>query len=113
MQHHTHLLHEALLNNNCPECYSNGGLVFTFTQEERENLCYRKAAKEVQEKLFCHDCNTHIYPVNWDEDIERVYNYNRKLAVPKNNSIKLKPIAYWVVLLAILLVGAIIYYYTT
>ncbi|TDI74922.1 MAG: hypothetical protein E2O87_02825 [Bacteroidetes bacterium] len=110
MEKRTHILHKAQVNNNCPECYSAEGLEFIFSQEEVQNKLYSKANKEVIEILHCHTCDQDIYPVKWTEDIEQVYDYHRKLAKPKNSGIKLKPLAYLLILTDALIITAIIYY---
>lgn len=74
---------EVELKNNCPECFNNDGLVLSFIQKEKENIWFRKAAKDLQSKLYCMICKTQIFPVRWDEHIERVYEYYKKLVVPK------------------------------
>lgn len=108
----THNLHTAKINNNCPECYSTDGLEFTFTQEENETRWYTKAKKEVAEVLYCHKCDQQVFPVSWNEDIERVYDYHKKLAKPKSSTLKLKPIAYTVILFDALVMAFIIYYFS-
>lgn len=110
MKKGTQILHKAQVNNNCPECYSTEGLEFIFSQEEVQNKLYSKANKEVIETLHCHTCDQDIYPVKWTEDIEQVYDYHRKLAKPKNSGIKLKPLAYLLILTDALIITAIIYY---
>ena len=106
------LLHSAKINNNCPECFSTEGLEFSFSQEENENKLYSKASSVIEEKLYCHNCNHTIYPVNWTEDIERVYNYHKKLATPKSSAIKLKPLALILIISDLILLGVLVYYFT-
>lgn len=77
-------IHEAELKNNCPECYSNDGLILSFTQKEKENAWLRKAEKDLEVILFCNTCETRIFPVRWDEHIERVYDYYQKLVTPRS-----------------------------
>ncbi len=110
MSLHKYVLHTAKINNNCPECYSKEGLEFTFEQENFENRFYTKAKKAVIETLYCHNCNQQVFPVTWTEDIERVYDYHRKLAKPKSSVMKLKPITYIILLFDAITVGLIIYY---
>jgi uncharacterized protein with PIN domain len=107
-----HQLHEAKVNNNCPECFSTEGLEFAFSQEEVENKLYSKANNEITATLTCETCHQIIYPVNWTEDIERVHNYQKKMAKPKPTGIKLKPLAYLLILIDALIVGWIIYYFS-
>ncbi|GAB5398731.1 MAG: hypothetical protein Aureis2KO_03160 [Aureisphaera sp.] len=111
MEIRTHLLHTSRINNNCPECYSTEGLEFSFSQTENENKFYSKATKEIQEKLYCHSCNQQIFPVKWTEDIERVYEYHKKLAKPIGTGLKLKPLAYFIILLDAIILAALIYYF--
>jgi uncharacterized protein with PIN domain len=111
METKLYLLHTAKVNNNCPECYSTEGLEFTFSQEEVENKLYRKANGEIVESLQCKKCQQVIYPVNWTEDIEQVYKYNRKLVKPMASGFRLKRLAYILIAVDILALGAIIYFW--
>lgn len=108
----THTLHTARLNNNCPTCFATDGLELTFSQDKKENKFYERAVKEINSKMYCHTCKNDIFPVNWTEDIERVFEYNRKLAEPMSTVIKLKPLLYILILTDALLIGAIIYYFS-
>ncbi|MDC8002760.1 hypothetical protein POV27_01730 [Aureisphaera galaxeae] len=110
METKTHLLHTSKVNNNCPECYSTEGLEFSFSQEEKENKLYSKASKDIKEVLYCHSCEQQIFPVKWTDDIERVYEYHRKLVQPKGTGMKLKPLAYIIILLDAVAIAALIYF---
>lgn len=112
MKTHTHILHSAKVKNNCPLCYSTEGLEFTFIQEEVENKFYSKAQKEVHDKLYCHNCEQQVHPVEWTEDVDRVHEYHKKLATPKGSGIQLKPISYLIILSDALLIGWLIYYFS-
>ncbi|MDT0556418.1 hypothetical protein [Patiriisocius hiemis] len=105
------ILHKSKIANNCPTCYANNDLEFTFSQEIAENPLFIMPSKEVEETLFCHNCNNTIYPVNWDEDIERVYEYHKKLADPNKASFKLKTLGYILVIGDILLLLYLVYYF--
>lgn len=75
---------EALLNNNCPECYAAGALLLSFSQKHEEGVFFKRSTTDIKSDIICQRCNTPIYPARWNEDIERVYQYNLKLAtVPK------------------------------
>lgn len=63
----------------------------------------------MEEVLFCHNCNHTIYPVNWNDDIERVYSYHKKLAVPRSTGYKLKPLAYLFIVIDIIVMGVVVY----
>lgn len=109
----THTLHTARLKNNCPTCFGTEGLEFTFTQDEKETPLSHKPATQIDEKLYCHKCNSQIYPVNWTEDIERVYDYNKKIAETNKQYLQVKPLFYIVIVAAIVLVAAGIYFLIT
>lgn len=110
MRKKTNVLHTARLHNNCPECFSTDGLEITFTQDEKETSFFKIPSKEMVEKLFCYTCKNPIYPINWTEDIERVYDYNKKIAETKKQYLKVKPLFYIVILLAVALCAFGIYY---
>lgn len=106
MTHKTHELHSARLKNNCPTCFGADGLEFTFTQRENENGFFIKPSSQIDESLYCRNCKTTIYPVNWTEDIERVYDYNRKIAETQRQYLKVKPLSYIIIFAAIVVVAA-------
>jgi C4-type Zn-finger protein len=88
-------IHQASVNNNCPNCYFAGGLRFDFYQKEKETPFFRKVAREITSTLHCSNCHSRIFPVKWSEDIERVEAYHRKLAKNKVPGIYLKPAGYF------------------
>jgi uncharacterized protein YbaR (Trm112 family) len=100
-----HTLHTATLKNNCPECFANNGLQFTFSQKETTHKLYVKAEKNIEEKLYCNSCGNDIYPVNWDDDIERVYNYNKKQVQPLNSRSKLTKLGVGLMALTAILIS--------
>lgn len=104
-----HILHTATLKNNCPECFANDGLEFTFSQKETTHKLYVKADKQIEEKLYCKACQTIIYPVNWDDDIERVYNYNKKQVLPLQSTARLTKSGFALIAFALVIAGAGIY----
>ncbi|SRR5699024_5422292 len=103
-----HTIHTAHIKNNCPECYSTEGLIFKFIQKEKENAWYKKAEKQLLESLYCTNCNTEIYPVRWDEHIERVYQYNKKLVQPLDTKVHLKKRSKILIGICLLLIAAIL-----
>jgi|SRR5690554_6072716 len=109
MSQKTNTLHTARLKNNCPTCFGTNGLELTFTQNEKENSLVHKPNSKIDEALFCHNCKNPMYPVNWTEDIERVYDYNRKIAETKRQYPKVKPLFYFLIFTAMVLVAAILY----
>lgn len=91
---------DVSLNNNCPECYSTEGLTLTFKQKFKENAFYKSITNDIVEELSCKNCDTKIYPVSWTDDIDRIVAYQKKAFIPKKASLKLKRLA-WIVLIAI------------
>lgn len=76
-------LREAPLNNHCPKCFSKDGLHLTFKQKSIRTTWSNRRTDEVTSTLYCKKCDQQIYPVDWDLDIERVYEYQRKATPPK------------------------------
>lgn len=105
-----HILHTATLKNNCPECFNNDGLEFTFSQEETSHKLYVKADKNIKERLYCNSCKNVIYPVSWDEHIERVYSYNKKQVRPLKSGARLTKLGMGLIALATAIIGAVVYF---
>ncbi|QAA81865.1 hypothetical protein EI546_09090 [Aequorivita sp. H23M31] len=105
----TNILHTAKLKNNCPTCFGTDGLELKFTQDEDENAFFHKPNRNISETLYCHNCKNPIYPVNWTEDIERVYDYNKKIAETRRQYLSVKPLFYILIVLAIIVIGALGY----
>ena len=88
---------EVALNNNCPECYSKDGLRLTFKQQFIETKFYKSITNNIKNSIACKTCNTSIYPEQWTEDIERVFEYHQKAFVPKKVSTYLKKTTWFVI----------------
>lgn len=104
------VIKEAPLSNNCPECY-NQDMTLRFYQRHSYGAFYHRITPEVTRELQCNTCRNVIYPVKWTEDIDRSVEYYEKAVIPKRASIRFKPVFYVVLLLAICLVGALVYAY--
>ncbi|RED50636.1 hypothetical protein [Seonamhaeicola aphaedonensis] len=100
-------LKQVSLKNNCPECYNNKGLQLTFEQKIVETKFYKSITPNVNHSLECLVCNTIIYPVQWTDDIERVFEYQQKTIKPKKTSKYLKK-ASWIAVLFFILIAIII-----
>lgn len=74
------LIYTAQLKNNCPECFSTEGMTLEFRQLGYTNFWYRTYTPSVESHMECDKCGTVIYPISWDESIERVYDYHKKNA---------------------------------
>ncbi len=100
-------LKEVRLNNNCPECYSNDGLVLTFKQRFVENSFYKAISTDRVEEMHCHTCHTDIFPIRWTDGIDQVVAYQRRAVQSKPKSLKLKKLA-WVFIIVDLLIIVLI-----
>jgi hypothetical protein len=102
------------LKNNCPECYSINGLRLTFKQKIKDNRFYRSTTSEISHEINCNNCNSIIYPVQWTDEIDLVFEYQKKAFTPKKSSTYLKKI-FWIVIaggiVAIILITAIVFYF--
>lgn len=96
-------LKEVCLNNNCPICYSKKGLRLTFKQKTVETTFYKSITAEITNEMECNTCNSIIYPVQWTDSLERVFEYQRKLVVSKKASTYLKK-ASWIVIGACIII---------
>lgn len=114
MQDKLILIKEVILNNNCPECYSNKGLNLSFKQQFVETKFHKSITTEIKHEIICQTCNTIIYPVQWTDDIERVVAYQKRAFIPKKASTYLKKTS-WIIIgiaLAIIITTVSILLYT-
>lgn len=102
------LIKEAKLTNNCPECFSNEDLTIYFYQQIKSNRFYVKVTNDVSSAIICNKCKSTIYPVNWTDDIERVYDYYDKTVTPRKASLKFTSFFYILILLLIILAATVI-----
>ncbi len=100
------ILKEATLNNNCPECYSTNGMVLSFMQKRLKSKLLVKTKGNVVERINCNTCENQIFPGQWTQDIERVYQYHKKTIDTKPSSIRFTGLFYMLIFLVLLLVGA-------
>ena len=91
------------LNNNCPVCYNKKGLILTFKQTIAENSLYKSITSNITNNIECNTCHATIYPVQWTDDIERVFKYHQKTVVPKKASTYLKKKSWVIIVLGILM----------
>ncbi|WP_027138312.1 hypothetical protein [Gaetbulibacter saemankumensis] len=97
---------EVPLNNNCPECYNNKGLTLSFNQKFVETKYYKSITSEIQTTLICKTCNNTIYPVQWTEDIEQVFEYQQRAFTPKKPSTFIKQTTWILIIAATILIIA-------
>jgi len=99
-------LKEASLNNNCPECYSTNGMVLSFKQKKLKSKLLIKTKGNVIESINCGTCENQIYPGQWTQDIERVYQYHKKTITSVPSSIKFTGLFYLLVFVILLMISA-------
>lgn len=98
---------EVGLKNNCPECFNTNGLRLTFKQKIKETKFYKSITSEISHEISCKTCNSIIYPVQWTDDIDRVFEYQKKAFTPKRASTYLKK-ASWIFIASCLILIALI-----
>jgi len=94
---------QAILANNCPECYANDTLSLTFYQKNIKSAFLKRTTDEISNSIICQKCNSTIYPVQWTEDIERVYDFYLKSLKPEKPSFKLTGLSRALIIIAVLL----------
>ncbi len=102
------IIKEADLTNNCPECF-NQDMKITFYQKHKYGKLYHRTTNEVSNKIKCNKCGSVIYPVNWTEDIERIFEYYQKMVTPEKASIKFTALFYILIISLVILIGVGIY----
>ncbi|MRX62884.1 hypothetical protein [Maribacter luteus] len=102
------VIKEADITNNCPECF-NQDMKITFKQKHKYGKLYDRTTKEVSHTIKCNKCGSIIYPVNWTQDIERIFEYYQKMVVPEKPSIRFTSLFYILVILVLVLIGVAIY----
>jgi len=106
------VIKEADITNNCPECF-NQDLKLSFYQKHSYGKFVHKTTNMVTHKLTCNTCKSDIYPVNWTDDIERIFEYYQKMAVPEKKSVKYTSLFYILLFTTIILIGVGIYLFTS
>lgn len=104
------VIKEADITNNCPECF-NQNMVLTFYQRHVYGKLFDRTTKDITHQIRCGKCNSIIYPVKWDEGIERIFEYYQKMVTPDKASIRFNTLFYIFMLLLIILVAAGVYLY--
>lgn len=102
------VIKEANVTNNCPECF-NQNLKLSFYQKHSYGKFVHKTTNEVSHKLTCNTCKSNIYPSNWTDDIERIFEYYQKMAIPEKKSVKYTPLFYILLCSLVALIGTGIY----
>ncbi len=103
------VIKEFELTNNCPECY-NQLLKLSFYQKHTYSPFFHRITSQVSHEIKCKTCFSMIYPVNWTEDIERVFEYYSKLVKPEKKATKPTTLTFILIAISIAAVGAGIYF---
>ncbi len=103
------VIQESDLTNNCPECF-NQELRLRFYQKHKHNKLFHRITSDVSQELKCKKCDSIIYPVKWDNNIENAFNYYQKMVQAKSRSIKFTRLFYILGIVLLLLIGATIYF---
>lgn len=103
------VIQESDLTNNCPECF-NQELRLRFYQKHRHNKFFHKITSEVSHELKCKTCESIIYPVKWDNNIENAFNYYQKTVKADRSAIKFNALFYILGIILLLIIGAGIYF---
>jgi len=106
------ILKQTPLNNNCPECYATDGMELSFKQEEVKTKFWKQTKGTIIEHIYCRKCENEIYPGQWTEDIERVYNYHKKTVVAQPSSKKYTPLSYFLFVMALIEIALISIYFS-
>lgn len=95
---------KVTLINNCPECFSKDGLHLTFKQKFVENAYYKSVTNLISHQIDCDICKNTIYPERWSDDIERVFEYQKKAFTPRPQSTYLKRLSWILIITLVVLV---------
>ncbi|WP_340067139.1 hypothetical protein [Ascidiimonas aurantiaca] len=104
------LLKENQLSNNCPVCFSNSDLILYFHQKVVRNRFFTKVTGKITPTLRCKKCDSTIYPVNWTDDIERVFDYYNKTVVARKTSFRLSVLSLILLLIVITAAALILWF---
>lgn len=66
------------LTKKCPDCGNSESLELTFYQKRIESSFATKITNTISGILYCHNTKTEISPVQWSEDIERIFNTEKQ-----------------------------------
>lgn len=105
-------LKEARISNNCPECYSNDSLELTVKQKLIETTFYKAITDDTASEICCLNCEVKIFPIRWTDEIEQVVDYHKRGLKTKPKSVKLKPIAWAILISIVVMLIAIILFAT-
>lgn len=106
------VLKDVELTTNCPECF-NKSLRLAFYQKHEFGKLFHRTTNEVTNQITCNKCNSDIYPGIWTDDIDRLFDYYRKMVVPEKKSLKFTGLFYILILVVVALIAAAVFYLYT
>ncbi len=102
------VIKEATLKSNCPECF-NQNLKLTFYQKHRYGQLFHRTTNEVTNQIVCDKCGSDIYPAKWTDDIDRLFEYYKKMVTPEKASTKFTGLFYGLIAFISALIGVAVY----
>ncbi len=105
------VIKETDLSNNCPECF-NQNLKLTFYQKHIYGKLFHRTTNQVTNQIICNTCGSDIYPAKWTDDIERIFYYYQKMAVPEKSSLKFTTLFYILIFVLIALISTAVYLFS-
>jgi len=105
------VIKEAALKSNCPECFSQD-LKLTFYQKHTYGKFIHRTTNEVSSKILCTKCNSIIYPSKWTDDIDRIFEYYKKMVTTEKNSVQYTGLFYGLVAFGAALIAVLIYFFS-
>lgn len=105
------VIKETAIKCNCPECF-NQNLKLTFYQKHRYGKLFHRTTNEVSNQIVCEKCKSDIYPAKWTDDIDRIFAYYQKMAVPEKASIKYTGLFYGLIAFCSALIGVLVYLFS-
>ncbi len=104
------VIKKAPIKNNCPVCF-NKELELTFYQKHTFNAFYHRTTNQVTHEIKCNKCHSTIYPVDWNSNIERVFDYYNKLVQPDRPAVRFTLLFYGVLIVLLILIVGLTYLY--
>ncbi|WP_298494299.1 hypothetical protein [uncultured Algibacter sp.] len=103
------IVKDVALKNNCPECFSKDGLRLRFKQKIKETKFYKSITSEISYEITCSTCSNIIYPVQWTDDIDRVFEYQKKTFTPKKASTYIKKTSWIIIVSSLIIISLILF----
>ncbi len=80
-------------------------MILSFKQKRLKSKLLIKTKGNVIESINCNTCENQIFPGQWTQDIERVYEYHRKTISSTPSSIRFTGLFYLLIVVMLLIAG--------